>query len=390
MILRVFSLFLTAVILTVADRGYAQGTPIPPSIIQIDSTVTGTLTPEIPAAWWEFQAAAGQVMRAQMLTEGGLIPRLGVMDASGDMIARSDQPGSGVTNSPNLAVIAFTVPANGSLRLVTGAMDNSAGSYRLTLQLLNDPNDTNALSVTFQCNGQEAAVLAGVQFQHEEGASSDLRAFVYGESGVHPVIRLQAPSAGIDLCWDDSGRAAGDQALLPNGDVISISAETLAQASLFSINASSPLGNVTLTLGAIQPAEGRYLAFFSGNVLEARDDQVTWRVRQGPLPAQQNDLLIYMIGTGANSRLDPYLSLGDDETSTLLATCDDAGGRRCETIPTAEQVGVILSNGETALGDRFDAGVAIPAGEIDWHRLIFSSFGGNTTGDFAVLLVGAI
>ncbi|MBE2183383.1 MAG: hypothetical protein IAE89_08145 [Anaerolineae bacterium] len=386
---RLLNVLLATLTLLTGYAASAQGTLVPPGIIQVGSTVSGTLTSEMPAAWWEFQAFEGQVLRAQMLTEGGLIPRLGVMDASGEMLARSDQPGSGVTSAPDLAMIEFTASTSGALRLVTGAVDGTVGSYRLTLQSLDNPNDVSALTVTFQCNGQEAIVLAGVQFRHEAGMSGELRAFVYGESGMHPVIRVQAPEADIDLCWDDSSGAAGDQALLPGGDVISISADTLAQASLFTISALSPLGEVTLTLGAVQPAQGRYLAFFSGESLDARDQQVIWRARQGPLPAQQSEMLIYMIGSGANSRLDPYLELGD-EIGTHLFTCDDAGGRRCENLPSAQQVGVLLSTGETAIGDRFDAGVALPAGETAWHTLTFGSFGGNTTGPFVILLMGSL
>lgn len=367
----------------------AQGTPVPPNVIQIGSTVSNTLTLDMPFRWWEFYAFSGQVFRAQMLTEDGLIPRLGVMDASGEIFVRSDQPGDGITSLPNLAIIEFTAPTDGALRLVAGALDDSTGSYRLTLQELENPNDTGALTVTFPCNSQEATVLAAVQFSHEAGMSSDFRAYLYGESGMQPVIRVQAPEAGIDLCWDDPGDSAGDQAFLPAGDAITIMADQDEQAALFSVNAGAPLGEVTLTLGAIQPTQGRYLAFFSGDSLGERNDNVTWRVRQGPLPAQAHDMLIYMIGIGANSRLDPFLELGDI-TGTRIVACDDAGGRGCEGMPTAQGVGVILSNGESALGDRFDAGVTLPAGETDWHTITFASFGGNTTGDFAVLLAGQL
>lgn len=367
----------------------AQGTPVPPEAIQIGSTVSDTLTPDDPFAWWEFYAYAGQMFRAQMLTEGGLVPRLGVMDASGEIFVRSDQPGEGITGLPDLAIIEFTAPADGALRLVAGALDQTTGNYRLTLQELENPNDTGALTVTFPCNGQEAAVLAGVQFRHEAGMSGDLRAYLYGEPGMQPVIRVQAPEAGIDLCWDDPGDSTGDQVFLPGGEAITITADQREQAALFAVNASAPLGEVTLTLGAIQPSQGRYLAFFSGESLGERNDNVVWRVRQGPLPAQNSDLQIYMLGTGQNSRLDPFLELGN-VSGTRIVACDDAGGRGCEGVPSAQEVGVTLSNGETALGDRFDSGVILPSGNTDWHTITFASFGGNTTGDFAVLLAGQL
>lgn len=38
----------------------AQGTPVPPNVIQIGSTVSDTLAPDMPFRWWEFYAFSGR------------------------------------------------------------------------------------------------------------------------------------------------------------------------------------------------------------------------------------------------------------------------------------------------------------------------------------------
>jgi hypothetical protein len=356
--------------------------------IEAGSTVTETITADAAFDWWRFYGVSGELYRAQMLTEDGLQPLLGVIDSGGNLIMRSDQGGTDTSSQADLARIEFTIPADGEFTLVASGANDTTGSYRLTLQRLQEAQvDPAALTVTFPCNGRDVAALSGIQFRQDEGDMGSYPVFIYGADGLQPVIRFEVPEQAITACIEHADDADGDRYTFPDGDTFLVSTEQPESASLLTINAESNLGQIIITFGAADETRGRYIALIGGFHLEPGDEGESVQVRLAPLPAQTSGLTIYMIGVGENSRLDPFLTLGDEAGNTL-STCDDAGRRGCDDVLPISGAGITLSNSTPFVGDRFDAGVFIPAGNTDWHTITPGSFGGNTTGNYALLIVG--
>jgi hypothetical protein len=89
------------------------------------------------------------------------------------------------------------------------------------------------------------------------------------------------------------------------------------------------------------------------------------------------------------SRLDPYLQLLPEDP---LIACDDAGRRGCEDVPSFEGAGATISanNGSVVRGSRFDAGLRLAPGSIDWLDLRFASLRDNTGGGYSVVVIGEL
>jgi hypothetical protein len=317
-----------------------------------------------------------------------LQPLLGVIDSGGNLLMRSDQGGTDTSSQADLARIEFTIPADGEFTLVASGANSTTGSYRLTLQRLQEvQSDPAALTVTFPCNGRDVAALSGIQFRQDDGDEGSYPVFIYGADGLQPVMRFQVPDQAVNVCIEHADDADGDQYTFPDGEAFTVSPDLPESASLLTINAENDLGQIIITFGAADETRGRYIALIGGFHLEPGDEGDSVQVRLAPLPAQTSGLTVYMIGVGENSRLDPFLILGD-ATGNTLSTCDDAGARGCGNVLPVNGAGITLNNGTPYLGDRFDAGVYIPPGNTDWHTITPASFGGNTTGDYALLIVG--
>lgn len=364
---------------------------VQPEVILEGTTVPAEITEQAAFGLYVFSAAAGDVYRAQVLGSDGFIPRLGIATAAGDVILRSDVPGAGISSDGSTAAIEWTIPQDGEFRVVvTAANEGETGEYRITLQRIraaDDPLDTSTRTVTFMCNGTEAITLAGVQLPAEEAPTSSRPLFIYTTDELTPVIRVQAPEAGIDVCWQNDDQGAGDVVTLPDGTSFTISEDTLSNTALFGISQASDVGPVTVTFGAVGPGTGQFMALLGGLAIDTPDDTDVALLRNGPRIAQDSPLAAYIIATGENNRLDPLLELGD-ESGTRLSLCDDAGGRNCTDVPPIRGAGVVISTGESYTGGRFDAGVLLPPGTTDWHTLTMASFGGNTRGAYVLLLVG--
>jgi hypothetical protein len=88
---------------------------------------------------------------------------------------------------------------------------------------------------------------------------------------------------------------------------------------------------------------------------------------------------VYMVGVGANNRLDPLMRFADGST-----TCDDAGRRACADVPAINGAGVVFNLGGSVVGDRFDAGLNFEAGSLGWKEINLGSFSGDTGGEYAL------
>lgn len=363
----------------------------PPLPIDINTSLSGEITPEAGFAWYRFQAQAGQAYRVQMLAlpGGALQPRLGLsLDGGATLALRSDAPGPGVTSADGLAALDWQAPADGLVTLVAGARDGTLGGYRLSLQQAAGPAAADAPAVSFGCQGEEAVVLAALQLasEAEEGDAPGIAVAIYGTGDLRPALRVQAPQAGIDLCWTSADDAVGDAVVFPDGEVLEIGPQNAGQALLFNIVRAPGLGELTLTLGALGESSGRYLALLQGAAIAPRGDQDVLRLRRGP--RADGPLQFYMLATGPNTRLDPRVTLQSAD-GALLAVCDDAGARACPQLAPADALRVQQAGVLAAQGGRFAGGAVLLPDMRDWGMLLLDGFNGGTSGAYALALVGA-
>jgi hypothetical protein len=240
--------------------------------------------------------------------------------------------------------------------------------------------------VVFLCNGEELAVLAELQFVHQETGADVFPLYIYGLDGLLPAIRVQAPDQDIDVCHRDAQNRAGDTITLPGAEPVTLQPDQLEMASQLTINSpDTDLGTVTITFGAEQDAPGRYLAVVGGFSIDPNDNVDLLRLHPGALPVRETTMQVYMVGVGANNRLDPSMRFADGS-----ADCDDAGRRACSDVPSVSGVGVVFSEGGAVTGDRFDAGLSFEVGDPLWRDIAFSSFSGRTGGDYALLITGEL
>jgi hypothetical protein len=112
----------------------------------------------------------------------------------------------------------------------------------------------------------------------------------------------------------------------------------------------------------------------------------TIQARLGPL-ARSSTMFVYMIKS-PGVRLDPYVSLENADLSKVI-TCDDAGRRGCEDVPSMVGDGVRFASDSTFLiGDRFDAGLKLAPGNTDPLYIDMGSRQGDTEGSYGVLIMG--
>jgi hypothetical protein len=92
---------------------------------------------------------------------------------------------------------------------------------------------------------------------------------------------------------------------------------------------------------------------------------------------------------GRNERLDPSVLLVERTEESDGVVCDDAGRRGCEHVPSA--VGLRVDVGDAQwVGSRFDAGALLPPGDPQMRLLELRSFNGQTSGAYALALLGEL
>lgn len=357
-------------------------------IINYDDEVTDTLTERAFWDWWRIEADAGDEIVIEMAALESLEPLLGILAPEGGLVTRSDDgvPGGGIT-------LEYTVPEAGEYTIVATRVGNengtSTGPYGLRVRRANAPDSrvNSYLEVTFRCQDFEATHVATVEFAEDVDQASLYLISVYGFDGFEPVIRVRFSEVDVDDCSRDSQGVPGNVYAVPGEAAVTIEGETSSAAQLL-ISGAAQAGTVTLTIGGVKGTTGRYVAVIDGFTIGERDLD-TVHIGQGPLAATQ-PLVIYMIG-GQQERLDPSLMLLNDPTDDEGIICDDAGRRGCEGVPSPLGLSVELAEvGATIEADRFDAGITLPPGPPALRDLELGSFRDNTTGRYALVLLGEL
>ncbi|MDX2160843.1 MAG: hypothetical protein SF162_05915 [bacterium] len=333
--------------------------------------------------WWTITLGQGERIRVIMGAAEGLIPLLGIADANGDVVARSDE---GTLNGT--IALEFTTPQAGVYRIVTTRAGlesgTSSGAYTVRVDALAAPEQNTAFGdVTFRCNDHEADALVSVEIVPDQ-ADFALLIRVYGTDGLQPVFKVETARPNDFEPCSEGEPADGITLQFPGENATPItSGIQQAELNVFD-NASAEA--VTITFGAVNNTGGRYLAVIGGESVDPAQDDDIWRVRPGGLAARDHDLLLYMLRTDPTSRLDPFLIELDSGQDT---TCDDAGRRACDQLPAAD--GLRIQDGAFSLtGGRFDAGWRFPAGDLAARLLQMVSRDGRTNGAYALVLAGAL
>lgn len=371
--------------LVVARPAFAQDAPTI-TTINYGDTVTDTITAGAIFDWWQVQAVEGDQFAVEMAASGGLEPLLAVLSPGGDVVARSADGGADAAISLQYAAdtsALYTIVAT----RVGGPEGTSTGAYTLRLRRANPVNRPDTYQdVTFRCHDFEAATAATIRFAEDPKTDLRHRVTVYGIDGFKPVIRLTF-SANDDFadCNVDAAQTTDDTFTLPGEPPRTITADTRDDASQLIVSGAENMRLITLTIASRDGQPGRYVALIEGFTLE-RGDQDAVEVRLGPLAARTTALTVYMVGA-ANSRLDPYIYLPDSDQ-----TCDDAGRRGCEEVPSFAGAGFTLheSGVTTITGDRNDPGVKLSPGHPDPITLELGSRNGETYGGYALVLIGEL
>ncbi len=391
--------FIFALVVLMALPVLAQVDPNAPLVLDIvyDDIVEDSITAPAFWDWWTVQASAGDIMVIDMAASGGLAPLIGILDPAGELVARSED---GLTDSS--IQMEFTAPSSGQYTIVATRVGNadgtSTGNYTLRLRRANTPVTTDPdqyQDVTFVCADIPGEVTTAATIRFAEDSNPDLRyrITVYGIDGFRPVIRVKFDVPDRDepfeLCNIDAEQMIGDTFTLPGEAERTITAETLDSASQLSIagSAEAGVGTITLTIGSLDGAPGRYMAVIDGFAIDPKNDTDVLEVRVGPLAAQTTSIQTYMVAT-PNSRLDAFMTMTQTD-----AECDDAGRGGCDTVPTFRGAGATLTEGDidtVIVGGRSDAGMLVNPGTPDTVSLGLSSRAGDTQGAYAIFLIGTL
>ena len=384
-----FSLLASLIILLMAVVPLAAQDDVPLSeIINYDDEVADSLTQVAFWDWWNIQADAGDVMVVDMFAQDTLEPLLGILTPDGGLVARSEdgEPGGRVT-------LEYTVPTAGEYTIVATRAGNengtSAGAYQLRVRRANAPDSRAATyqQVTFRCQDFEVTNVATLEFAEDNGQAEFYLISVYGFGDFEPVIRANFDGLDLEDCSRDSQGMAGTVYAVPGEEIVTLEGETPHAAQLL-IAGGPQVNGVTLTIGSANGTTGHYVAVINGFVIGENDEDAI-RIGQGPLAATE-PLVVYMVA-GQGTRLDPSLRLLTNLNEDEGIVCDDAGRRGCEGVTSPVGLSIQLADsGELIEADRFDAGVTLPPGPPQLRDIELGSFRGNTTGHYALVLLGSL
>lgn len=232
--------------------------------------------------------------------------------------------------------------------------------------------------VVIRCNDADAEVLASIRFQ-QTSAIARYVVQVYGLDGLQPAFAWQTTLENdLEPCRE--GEPAENVTISLGGETIS---DGIQRAEL-TIDTDTDYGTISIAFASLNGTRGRFIAFVQGFALDTPEDQYQVEVDAGAYAIAETPLLLYMLKTDPDSRLDPQI---EDSVSEIV--CDDAGRRGCESVPYAADYAI--NDGAIQLvGGRFDAGYQIAAGDLNAYALLMGSRGGRTSGLYALMLVGAI
>ncbi|MBZ0295436.1 MAG: hypothetical protein K8L99_22945 [Anaerolineae bacterium] len=363
-------------------------------VLSYDSIVSDEINADAIFDWWFIDAQEGDEMVVDMQGSDGLAPLLGLLDPNGTLVTRSDD---GVADGS--VTLDYTIPADGQYVIVATRAGNengtTTGSYQLRVRRANGPvTRVNPYQeVIFRCNDMQVTNTAILEFYDDSDQVSAYRINVYGVGDFVPVIRVELDNLNVTDCSSDSQAMGGDSYTLPGQDTITLEGDLLEHAAQLTITGAKQAGTVLLTIGSRDGVPGQYVAVIEGFYIDPANDRDTLRVGQGPLAASA-PLLVYMVG-GKNERLDPAIALEeenepDDSQASTAIVCDDAGRRDCDQVPSVAGLQVMIGEDVEIQGDRFDAGALLPAGDPSLRPLVLSSFSGNTSGSYSLVLIGEL
>ncbi len=348
--------------------------------INYGDRVNGQISQQFFFDHWLLNTNAHDRIDVVMQGSDGLQPLIGILNANGDLLTRSDD---GQANGS--VELTYDVPTTGLYIIVATRVGNekgtSSGSYSLLVDNTAPPptRDPRFQDVTFPCGDFDATSAVTVQFAHEATDNGAYSLRVYGLDGFQPVIRVQ--SGSHDDCYTDPADALGDVITIPGQRPLTITQADLSATVQHVIGSDiADPNSISVTIGSAHGAPGRYFMAVGGFNIEPSTDRDNFNVRLAPYPAQGNAPLLFYV-VGVNNRLDPGII-------TDTTQCDDAGRRGCEDVPSFAGAGVIFNNGVHVIGDRFDAGVKIS--DANAHNVQVSSFSGTTHGEYALILIGSL
>lgn len=335
---------------------------------------------------WTFYANADDDIEAIMTASGGLQPLLGLLDPAGDLVARSPEG-----TSDGSVRLNYTIPREGTFTLVATRVGNeegtSSGGYSLSLRLAARAGvPIDAREVSFRCGEFEAVTALKLELYPELATPGvPYRFSIYSLDGFQTLVRLRGTELDFNLCQRGNIDSPGDILYLPDEEPLLIEESMLANQFDLSLQDPQINGTLTLTLGSVGGAPGRYLVVIQGLAIDEVMTRDTVIIEVGAR-AQAAPILAYAVADdNRNSRLDPYLQLVGEPGG-----CDDAGRRGCEDVPTFAGSGIRIVDELTLLGDRFDAGLRLRTETTDRQELEIGSFSGNTFGAYALFFMGEL
>lgn len=375
------------------------------AVINFDTPVEESITSAAIFDRWLITLNTGDEIVVEMQAANGLSPLIGILNASQDLQARSDETRPPEPNG--LAVVQYRAETSGEYIIVATREDNqqgtTIGTYTLVVRKVNTaPDGDNTLTpVELRCHDMVWKVAVSIEFAEETpppetvtaGTVTELyRLTVFGIDDFQPVIQADASVSENRLdCSRDAGALPGSSYTLPGAAPVTIAESDLAHHAQLTLRNSSVeqrFGAVKFTIGSLDGTPGRYLAVLEGLALQSRQDVDEVLIRLAPL-AKETPLTVYMVGENA-TRLDPSIevySLNGD----LITGCDDAGRGDCAAVLSFTGAGVTLANEAlTITGDRFDAGVVLSPGNTDPLHLRLRSRDSATAGTYTLFIIGEL
>ncbi|MBC8100214.1 MAG: hypothetical protein H7Y11_12280 [Armatimonadetes bacterium] len=374
--------------------------PVTNAAITYAVPVEDTITANAIYDWWSFAGTPGEAITITMIASDGLAPLVGLLNASGDLIARSDaQPDGSLLDAAvdSTATLTFTLPAPEEYTIIATRVGNengtTTGSYALRMDVDESaaPPVKDLQDVVFNCDQTEIVTAATVEMWMDAESEGNFTISVYGLDGFQPYIRIDIPlNEGVTDCSSRGDELVGDAFTLADVTEITVLEGSPANARHVLENMAE-FGNLTLIIGSRDGAPGRYVVLIEGFSIQPAADVDDFNFRLGPR-ARDTSMLVYML-RAPNSRIDPQMRAFSRDPA-LDFQCDDAGQRACADLPSAEAYQFTLdSTRDTArviTGDRFDAGVQIATGSPNRVGVRFSSRTETTSGAYTILMLGEL
>lgn len=395
------------------------------STIDYGDSVTGQISDSSAAAVYCFDGTRGdEVTFILEATSGDLDTLLIISDpAIENFFADATD---NVANSSSDSEIVLELPSSGEYLIFVTRVDldegTTTGGFRLTVESdsgssggdgsrgglggLGGSSTEDDVVINITCDTGEE-IRGGVQFSFiniNPGFSYTVTAI--GIDGFDPVIAVET-QPGIGSCNDDAPDASRSVVSIP-GEGRAIGDSLTAQVRFTSPRSGFPLN---ITVGSFNDEGGRFAMVIEGLVISPFSELDGFSIRVPSSVADEN-LGVYMISR--TNSLDPLLQVGrgdglteayvdnefvpdlvDFDNIFLLLDCDDLGvdvaGSDCtENLPFSPGSEVSVANGSTYVTGEFDAGIVGLPETSEPLLYIFGSSGGNSGGDYAILIIGQV